>query len=147
MRAFCYLGETANIGRFGQLRKGDRILLTDAEENGAKDDKRFELWDDAKHGKLLKGPALPPDASAEDRKKAQAEEEARRANVEKANDEWTVMKTELDQSSYEALVNLIKRMNEEDKVDIRPTPKTTKRELIRLIVEARKRLAERKEKE
>lgn len=147
MKAHVYLGETVNIGRFGLLRKGDRVVLTDAEEHAIREDKRFQPWDEAKHGKILKMPTAPEGATDADKERLKSEEEARRSSVEKANDEWNTMKTELGQSSYAALADVVKLMNEQDKTSIVISAKTTKTELIRLICEAKRRLAEAKGKE
>jgi len=53
-KPYCYLGEPANIGRFGWLEKGAKIDLTVEEERGIQADERFEEWNDAKHKGILK---------------------------------------------------------------------------------------------
>lgn len=151
MRDYCFMGDDVNLGRFGPVRRGDRLLLTDTEQHAIESDRRFEEWDDKKHGKIQKAPVSPPATATEEEKqaarKAAEEEESRKANLAKANNEWNVMKTELEQSSYDQLLGFAKAMNEENESDIKWSGKTSKSELIRLIIEAKKRLRESKPKE
>ena len=50
MPKYIFTGPETNLGRFGTVRKGDTLNLTPHEERHIDGDKRFELFEEAKHG-------------------------------------------------------------------------------------------------
>lgn len=42
MKVFEFRGETVNLGRFGKVKAGDTLVLTDQEANDIRADKRFK---------------------------------------------------------------------------------------------------------
>jgi hypothetical protein len=51
MNVFKYRGPDVNLGRFGPVKAGDTLLLTEAEAKSIRDDQRFVPLKDAKVSK------------------------------------------------------------------------------------------------
>jgi len=147
MTKFLFKGEEVQLGRFGFVKKGDVLLLTEQETTCIirDQDKRFEVYTPKPGTPKPKGNLIPitdkmTGAEREAAEKANKIEAQRLDQLAKANDENTVIVEEIRAMTYDGLVELAERMNDEAKSEVVSfSRKTSKSDLIRLILEARRR--------
>lgn len=141
MAKFIYKGPDVSLGRFGNVRKGDVLEMTDHEINHIRrdpSDKRFEPF---KEGKAPEPPGIklpegfdkmPKEEQDKIRAKLEREEQARRDSVEQANSKTE--QEQLEQMTKEQLLGLVDKLRKEGKtIDVKAdAPKRAIRKAIKL---------------
>lgn len=144
MNTYRYKGPDVNLGRFGQVRSGDVLVLTDHEaDTVAKDrDKRFEAVREGEKPKP--GGSFVPitdKMTADERAAAEARNKAEKDRIDdlqKANNAAQVEIVELREKTWAQLVEIAEKMNAAGGQPQIPTgKKVTKSELVRQILRAR----------
>lgn len=144
MNRYQFKGEDVNLGRFGPVRKGDVLLLTDDEAAGIVGDKRFARLkenDKPKQGNFVPiTDKMTPDerAAAEAANKTEKE---RLETLQKENDQDRVEVLEIKSKSFDELAAMAAQINADAKgtiIDI--GRKTSRAELVRQILSHRRNL-------
>ena len=142
MNKYTYKGPDVNLGRFGAVRNGDVLTLTDLEADTIARDSRFEPIREGEKGKKasnivpITGQMTPPERAAAEA--ANKEERERLEELAKANNAATVEITELREKTWAQLVEVAEKMNAGGADPAIPTgKKQTKGQLIRDILKAR----------
>jgi predicted transcriptional regulator len=141
---FIYRGENCNLGRFGEVRTGDVLTLTDleAESVEANEHKRFERVVAGKTKVPKQGGfiEITDKMSGDERVAAEAhnrDEQARLDQLAKANDEKRIAILDVKEKKYSELVELAEKMNHDAGRQVVDTGKNLpKQELVRRILAA-----------
>ena len=142
MNKYVYNGADVNLGRFGAVRSGDVLTLTDHEADTIAKDKRFQPLRDGDKKKNA-GNMIPlTDKMTPDERAAvvaaNKEEKDRLEKLALANNAATVEITELREKNWSQLVEIAEKLNADGaKPQIDTGKKQTKGQLIRDILRAR----------
>jgi len=139
MNKYIYDGADINLGRFGAVRKGDVLLLTDREADTVDRDKRFKpvRGTEPKAGQFV---PVTDKMTPEQRAAAEASNKAEKERLDelsKANNAATVEVNELREKSWSELVEVAEKINAEGKTKIEFSKRTSKAALIRDIMRAK----------
>jgi hypothetical protein len=148
---FIFRGEDQNVGRFGWVRKGDTLTLTDheadyVERNGDANLERVTAKTKAVKSNLVE---ITDKMSGDERVAAEAANKAeaeRVAQLAKANDEKRIDAIDIKEKKYDELVELAEKMNHDaGRQVVDPGKNLPKQELVRRILAAREAASETKE--
>jgi hypothetical protein len=144
MNRYTFRGPPTNLGRFGAVRDGDPLVLTDQEADNIAGDERFEFLEDGQRppskNNLI---AITAQMTGEERKKAEASnrlEMARQDKLKQSNDEDGVALLEIKGMSFEALSEMADAINEEAGQRVIDNQRLSKAELIKALVNYRRKL-------
>jgi hypothetical protein len=144
MNRFQYKGEDCNLGRFGPVRKGDVLILTDQEAEGITGDKRFSRLKDNQNPKPGQFVPVSDNLTPEQREAAEKANKAEKERLEtlaKENDADRVEILEIKSKSFDELAAIAAKINAEAGGTIIDIGRRTSRpELMRQILQHRRNL-------
>lgn len=142
MNRYQFKGEDVNLGRFGPVRKGDVLILTDQEAEGIVGDKRFSRLkegDKPKQGQFVPVSDKMTPEEKEQADKANKAEKERLEILQKENDQDRVEVLEIKSKSFDELAAMAAQMNADaGGTIIEIGRKTSRAELMRQILIARR---------